>query len=112
MEQGLRQRLHILSKYILKQFDIERDDVKLQFYSNIPANIDADLDLLKLVKDGGLSLESYLEKAETVQDSDLEFKRLRKEKASKIADALIEVNKQIKTASDDYDNLQAVESNA
>ena len=78
MEQGLRQRLHILSKYVLKQFDIERDDVKLQFYSNLPANIDADLDLLKLVKDGGLSLESYLEKAETVQDSDLEFKRLRK----------------------------------
>ena len=109
MEQGLRQRLHILSKYILKQFDIERDDVKLQFYSNLPANIDADLDLLKLVKDGGLSLESYLEKAETVQDSDLEFKRLRKEKVSKIADALIEVNKQIKTASDEYDNMQTVE---
>ena len=109
MEQGLRQRLHILSKYVLKQFDIERDDVKLQFYSNLPANIDADLDLLKLVKDGGLSLESYLEKAETVQDSDLEFKRLRKEKVSKIADALIEVNKQIKTAADEDDNMQTVE---
>ena len=109
MEQGLRQRLEILSKYVLKTFKIERDDVKLQFYSNLPANIDADLDLLKLVKDGGLSLESYLEKAETVQDSDLEFKRLRKEKVSKIADALIEVNKQIKTASDEYDNMQTVE---
>lgn len=112
MEQGLRQRLEILSKYVLKTFKIERDDVKFQFYSNLPANIDADIDLLKLVNAGGLSLESYLEKAETVQDSDLEFKRLRKEKVSKIADALIEVNKQIKTASDEYDNMQTVESNA
>ena len=109
MEQGLRQRLHILSKYILKQFDIERDDVKLQFYSNLPANIDADIDLLKLVNAGGLSLESYLEKAETVQDADVENKRLRKERISKMADALIEVNKQIKTASDEYDNMQTVE---
>ena len=109
MEQGLRQRLEILSKYVLKSFKIERDDVTLQFYSNLPANIDADIDLLKLVNAGGLSLESYLEKAETVQDADLEFKRLRKEKVSKIADALIEVNKQIKTASDEYDSLQTVE---
>ena len=109
MEQGLRRRLEILSKYVLKTFKIERDDVTLQFYSNLPANIDADIDLLKLVNAGGLSLESYLEKAETVQDADLEFKRLRKEKASKMADALIEVNKQIKTASDEYDSLQTVE---
>lgn len=109
MEQGLRQRLEILSKYVLKTFKIERDDVTLQFYSNLPANIDADIDLLKLVNAGGLSLESYLEKAETVQDADLEFKRLRKEKVSKIADALIEVNKQIKSASDEYDSLQTVE---
>ena len=109
MEQGLRQRLEILSKYVLKSFKIERDDVKLQFYSNLPANIDADIDLLKLVNAGGLSLESYLEKAETVQDADVENKRLRKEKVSKIADALIEVNKQIKTASDEYDNMQTIE---
>ena len=111
MEQGLRQRLEILSKYVLKTFKIERDDVKLQFYSNLPANIDADIDLLKLVNAGGLSLESYLEKAETVQDADVENKRLRKERISKMADALIEVNKQIKTASDEYDNMQNVESN-
>ena len=109
MEQGLRQRLEILSKYVLKSFKIERDDVKLQFYSNLPANIDADIDLLKLVNAGGLSLESYLEKAETVQDADVENKRLRKERISKMADALIEVNKQIKTASDEYDNMQTVE---
>lgn len=109
MEQGLRQRLEILSKYVLKTFKIERDDVKLQFYSNLPANIDADIDLLKLVNAGGLSLESYLEKAETVQDADVENKRLRKERISKMADALIEVNKQIKTASDEYDNMQNVE---
>ena len=109
MEQGLRQRLEILSKYVLKTFKIERDDVKLQFYSNLPANIDADIDLLKLVNAGGLSLESYLEKAETVQDADVENKRLRKERISKMADALIEVNKQIKTASDEYDNMQTVE---
>ena len=109
MEQGLRQRLEILSKYVLKSFKIERDDFKLQFYSNLPANIDADIDLLKLVNAGGLSLESYLEKAETVQDADVENKRLRKERISKMADALIEVNKQIKTASDEYDNMQTVE---
>ena len=109
MEQGLRQRLEILSKYVLKSFKIERDDVKLQFYSNLPANIDADIDLLKLVNAGGLSLESYLEKAETVQDADVENKRLRKERISKMADALIEVNKQIKSASDEYDSLQTVE---
>lgn len=103
MEQGLRQRLEILSKYILKPFDISRKDVSLQFYSNLPANIDADIDLLKLVNAGGLSLQSYLEQAETVKDADAEYKRIRSESVQKVKDALFEVNEQVKNAADEYD---------
>lgn len=106
MEQGLRQRLEILSKYILKPFDISRKDVSLQFYSNLPANIDADIDLLKLVNAGGLSLQSYLEQAETVKDADAEYKRIRSESVQKIKEALFEVNEQVKNASDEYDEQE------
>ena len=106
MEQGLRQRLEILSKYILKPFDISRKDVSLQFYSNLPANIDADIDLLKLVNAGGLSLQSYLEQAETVKDADAEYKRIRSESVQKVKDALFEVNEQVKNASDEYDEQE------
>ena len=91
MEQGLRQRLEILSKYILKPFDISRKDVSLQFYSNLPANIDADIDLLKLVSNGGMSLQTYLEQAETIKDADEEMKRLRAEKREQILSALKEI---------------------
>lgn len=106
MEQGLRQRLEILSKYILKPFDISRKDVSLQFYSNLPANIDADIDLLKLVNAGGLSLQSYLEQAETVKDADAEYKRIRSESVQKVKDALFEVNEQVKNAADEYDEQE------
>lgn len=106
MEQGLRQRLEILSKYILKPFDISRKDVSLQFYSNLPANIDADIDLLKLVNAGGLSLQSYLEQAETVKDADAEYKRIRSESVQKVKDALFEVNEQVKNAAGEYDEQE------
>ena len=105
MEMGLRKRLDILSKYTAKPFDIKRQDVKLQFYSNLPANIDADLDLLKLVKDGGLSLQTYLEQAETAKDATEEYKRIQKEQRQRVIDALKEVQSQIKTASDEYDEM-------
>ena len=95
----------ILSKYTAKPFDIKRQDVKLQFYSNLPANIDADLDLLKLVKDGGLSLQTYLEQAETAKDATEEYKRIQKEQRQRVIDALKEVQSQIKTASDEYDEM-------
>lgn len=105
MEMGLRKRLDILSKYTAKPFQIKRQDVKLQFYSNLPANIDADLDLLKLVKDGGLSLQTYLEQAETAKDATLELKRIQKEQRQKVIDALKEVQRQVKDASDEYDEM-------
>lgn len=105
MEMGLRKRLDILSKYTAKPFKIKRQDVKLQFYSNLPANIDADLDLLKLVKDGGLSLQTYLEQAETAKDATLELKRIQKEQRQKVIDALKEVQRQVKDASDEYDEM-------
>ena len=94
MEQGLRQRLDILAKYIAKPFEISRNDVQLQFYSNLPANVDLDIDLLKLVSNGGLSLESYLRQAETVKDADEEYKRIREEQRLKVLEALKEVKNQ------------------
>ena len=91
MEQGLRQRLDILSQYILKPFKINRKDVQLQFYSNLPANVDLDIDTLKLVSNGGMSLQTYLEQAETIKDADEEMKRLRAEKREQILSALKEI---------------------
>lgn len=105
MEMGFRKRLEIISKFVRKPFDIDRKDVKFQFYSNLPANIDADIDLLKLVTSGGLSLQSYLEQAETAKDADEEYKRIQEEKKQNVIDALKEVQNKVFDTANEYEDL-------
>lgn len=98
MEKGLRRRLDIISKYVGKPFDIERKDVELQFYSNLPTNMELDLEIMDLVNKGGKSLISALRQMESVEDAEEEYRLIREEQKSKVLDALKEVQNQARNA--------------
>lgn len=95
MEKGLRKRLEIISKYVGKPFDIERKDVELQFYSNLPTNMELDLEIMDLVNKGGKSLISALRQMESVEDAEEEYRLIREEQKSRVLEALNQVRKDV-----------------
>ena len=102
MEKGLRRRLEIISKYVGKPFDIDRKDVQLQFYSNLPTNMELDLELMQLVNAGGKSLLSALQQMESVTDAEEEYQRIRKEQRDRVLEALDQVQKDVADANLEY----------
>lgn len=98
MEKGLRRRLEIISKYVGKPFDIDRKDVELQFYSNLPTNMELDLELMQLVNAGGKSLFSALKQMESVEDAEEEYRLIREEQKSRVLEALDQVKKDAENA--------------
>jgi SPP1 family phage portal protein len=100
MEKALRTRLDIISKFVGKPFDINRKDVELQFYSNLPTNLELDSQLMDLVEKGGISLYSALKQMESVSDTDEEYKRIRQEQRERVLSALDD----IKTESGYYED--------
>ena len=98
MEKGLRKRLEIISKYVGKPFDINRKDVELQFYSNLPTNMELDLELMQLVNAGGKSLFSALKQMESVEDAEEEYRLIREEQKSRVLEALDQVKKDVENA--------------
>lgn len=98
MEKGLRRRLEIISDYVGKPFEIKRNDVNLQFYSNLPTNMELDLELMQLVNAGGKSLISALQQMESVTDADEEYQRIRQEQKDRVFEALDQVRKDAENA--------------
>ena len=98
MEKGLRKRLEIISNYVGKPFDITRNDVNLQFYSNLPTNMELDLELMQLVNAGGKSLFSALKQMESVEDAEEEYRLIREEQKSRVLEALDQVKKDAENA--------------
>lgn len=97
MEKGLRKRLEIISKYSGKPFSITRNDVNLQFYSNLPTNMELDLELMQLVNAGGKSLLSALRQMESVENAEEEYMLIREEQKSKVLEALEQVRNENQT---------------
>ena len=98
MEKGLRKRLEIISNYVGKPFDITRNDVNLQFYSNLPTNMELDKEIMELVNAGGKSLISALRQMESVEDAEEEYRLIREEQKSRVLEALDQVKKDAENA--------------
>lgn len=84
-EKGLFQRLKCLLNYknlSSVAYDIADGSVTITFQTNLPSNIDKDMQIAQLHNQGVLSLESTLEQIEAVDDVQEELLRIEKEKPS------------------------------
>ena len=96
-EDALQQRYRLIGLSPTKPFDVEDGDVKDTFYQNLPKNIEKDLQLAGLYKDGVLSLESTLDEMEIVNDTEEEIKRLEEEKKANIKNSKEALNEDVPT---------------
>lgn len=84
-EKGLFQRLKCLLNY--KKLsntpeEISEGSVTITFQTNLPSNIDKDMQIAQLYNSGVLSLETTLELMESVDEVDEELKKIQEEKPS------------------------------
>ena len=79
-KQALNRRWEIISLYPAKRFDIKRDDITINMFTNLPQDIEKVLKLAQLKNDGGISLETMLEKSQFIDDVEEELKRIESEK--------------------------------
>lgn len=96
-EDALQQRYRLIGLSPTKQFDVEDGDIKNTFYQNLPKNIEKDLQLAGLYKDGVLSLESTLDEMEIVNDTEEEIKKLEDEKKANIKNSKEALNEEVPT---------------
>lgn len=80
-EAALENRLELILSYQqFKAIILNKGQVNIQFYANLPANIDKDGKIVELFNSGGISQETMLENLEIVTDKDKELKRLAMER--------------------------------
>ena len=96
-EDALQERYELIGKNPSKAFDVGEEDIKDTFYQNLPKNIEKDLQIAGLYKDGVLSLESTLQEMELVDDVEDEIKKLKDEKAENIKTAKDALNTEVPT---------------
>lgn len=78
---ALENRLELILSY--QQFQViilDKGQVDIQFYPNLPANIDKDFKIAELHSLGAISQETMIENLEIVKDKDEEQKRLSAER--------------------------------
>lgn len=76
---GLIDRIEILLNYKnlgSKPIWLDEDDIKIQFYSNLPANLEKDKEIATLLTMGAISKQTALDKMEIVDDTEEELKRI------------------------------------
>ena len=86
-EDALQKRYELIGKSPTKRFEIAEGDIKDTFYQNLPKNIERDLQIAGLYKDGVLSLESTIDEMEIVENTKDELKRIEDEKRKNIQEA-------------------------
>lgn len=79
-KQALYRRWEIISLYPAKNFDLKRDDIKIDLFANLPSNIDLDLQIAELYNAGAISKRTMLEKLQMVKDVEEELERMEEEK--------------------------------
>jgi SPP1 family phage portal protein len=82
-ESGLFNRIELILTY--KQFReviVGRDDIKITFYANLPANIDKDDKIADLYNKGVISLKTAVDSMEIVKDKDGELELIEDERPS------------------------------
>jgi len=107
-EQGMRKRWEIISSYIGKKFEINREDMEFHFYNNLPGNVTADLEYADLVDRGMMSKETAMKRMETITDVDGELKRIENEARQKVINTIkdmagIESEKESKKTDPSYE---------
>lgn len=96
-EESLQERYRLIGLSPTKKFEIENGDIKDTFYQNLPKNIEKDLQIAGLYKDGVLSLESTLDEIELVENTENEIKRLEDEKKKNIKNSKEALNEEVPT---------------
>ena len=105
-EDALQKRYELISLSPTKTFDIEEGDIKDTFYQNLPKNIEKDLQIAGLYKDGILSLESTLDEIEIVDNTEEEIKKLEEEKKNNIKTAKDALNDEVPTDLNNQNRLK------
>ena len=105
-EDALQKRYELISLSPTKTFDIEEGDIKDTFYQNLPKNIEKDLQIAGLYKDGILSLESTLDELEIVDNTEEEIKKLEEEKKNNIKTAKDALNDEVPTDLNNQNRLK------
>ena len=96
-EDALQHRYELIGKSPTKSFEIKEGDIKDTFYQNLPKNIEKDLQVANLYKDGVLSLETTHEEMEIVDDPEEEAKRIQDEKQENIKTSKEALNEELPT---------------
>ena len=96
-EDALQHRYELIGKSPTKSFEIQEGDIKDTFYQNLPKNIEKDLQVANLYKDGVLSLETTHEEIEIVDNPEEEAKRLQEEKQENIKTSKEALNEELPT---------------
>lgn len=106
-EDALQERYELIGKNPSKPFEVEEDDIKDTFYQNLPKNIEKDLQIAGLYKDGVLSLESTLGEMELVDNVEEELKKLKDEQQENIKNAKDALNTEVPTNIKNKNRLKA-----
>lgn len=96
-EESLQERYRLIGLNPSKAFEVGYDDIKDTFYQNLPKNIEKDIQIAGLYKDGVLSLESTLDEIELVENTENEIKKLAEEKQNNIKNSKEALNEEVPT---------------
>lgn len=80
-ESGLYNRIELILTYQqFKEVIVNKGNIDIQFYANLPANIDKDIKIAELHNSGAISQETMIENLEIVRNKEEELKRLQAER--------------------------------
>lgn len=96
-EESLQERYELIGRNPSKAFEVEDDDITDTFYQNLPKNIEKDLQIANLYKDGVLSLETTHKEMELVDNVEDEAKKLKDEQKENIKTAKEALNTEVPT---------------
>ena len=96
-EESLQERYELIGRNPSKAFEVEEDDITDTFYQNLPKNIEKDLQIANLYKDGVLSLETTHKEMELVDNVEDEAKKLKDEQKENIKTAKEALNTEVPT---------------
>lgn len=96
-EESLQERYELIGRNPSKAFEVEDEDITDTFYQNLPKNIEKDLQIANLYKDGVLSLETTHKEMELVDNVEDEAKKLKDEQKENIKTAKEALNTEVPT---------------
>lgn len=105
-DDALQKRYELIGKNPLASFELKDGDIKNTFYQNLPKNIEKDLQVAGLYKDGVLSLESTLDEMEIVDNSKDELKKIKDEEKELIKRQKEALNEELPTDMNNQNRLK------